>query len=78
MEIFRIYGKKWNWMLRSDHGTEFVMLFVLMIRTLFIWIQMYLQIKCNICNSVYVGETKRHLLVHQHEHLSGSILTETH
>ena len=32
--------------------------------------------KCNICNDVYVGETKRHLLVRQCEHLGKSILTE--
>ena len=32
--------------------------------------------KCNICNDVYVGETKRHLLVRQYEHLGKSILTE--
>ena len=32
--------------------------------------------KCNICNDVYIGETKRHLLVRQYEHLSRSILTE--
>ena len=42
--------------------------------------------KCNICNDVYVGESKRHLLVRQYEHLgkiswlvvmvSQSVLTE--
>ena len=32
--------------------------------------------KCDICNDVYVGETKRHLLVRQYEHLRKSILTE--
>ena len=32
--------------------------------------------KYNICNDVYVGETKRHLLVRQDEHLGESILTE--
>ena len=32
--------------------------------------------KCNICNDVYVGETKRHFLVRQYEHLGNSILTE--
>ena len=32
--------------------------------------------KCNICNYVYIGETKRHLFVRQYEHLSRSILTE--
>ena len=32
--------------------------------------------KCNICNDVYLGETKRHLLVRQYEHLGKSILTE--
>ena len=32
--------------------------------------------KCNICNDVYISETKRHLLVRQYEHLSRSILTE--
>ena len=32
--------------------------------------------KCNICNDVYIGETTRHLLVRQYEHLGRSILTE--
>ena len=32
--------------------------------------------KCNICNDVYVGESKRHLLVRQYEHLGKSVLTE--
>ena len=32
--------------------------------------------KCNICNDVYIGETKRHLLVCQYGHLGRSILTE--
>ena len=32
--------------------------------------------KCNICNDVYIGETKRHPFVRQYEHLSRSILTE--
>ena len=32
--------------------------------------------KCNICNDAYIGETKRHLLVRQYEHLGKSILTE--
>ena len=32
--------------------------------------------KCNICNDVYVGETKLHLLVRQYEHLEKLILTE--
>ena len=32
--------------------------------------------KCNICNDVYLGETKRHLLVRQYEHLGKSILAE--
>ena len=32
--------------------------------------------KCNIFSDVYVGETKRHLLVRQDEHLGKSILTE--
>ena len=31
--------------------------------------------KCNICNDVYIGETKRHLLVREFEHLGKSILT---
>ena len=30
----------------------------------------------NIYNDVYIGETKRHLLVRQYEHLGRSILTE--
>ena len=32
--------------------------------------------KCNICNDVYIGETKRHLLVRQYEYLGKSILTK--
>ena len=32
--------------------------------------------KCNICNDVYIGETKRHFLVGEYEHLGKSILTE--
>ena len=32
--------------------------------------------KCNICNDVYIGETKRHFLVREYEHLRKSILTE--
>ena len=31
--------------------------------------------KYNTCNSVYIGKTKRHLLVRQYEHLGLSILT---
>ena len=31
---------------------------------------------CNICNDVYIGETKRHSIVRQYEHLGKSILTE--
>ena len=34
------------------------------------------EFKCNICNDAYIGETKRHLLVREHEHLGKSILTE--
>ena len=30
---------------------------------------------CNTCNSVYLGKTKRHLLVRQYEHLGKSIFT---
>ena len=32
--------------------------------------------KCDTCNSVYIGKTKRHLLVRQYEHLGLSVLTE--
>ena len=32
--------------------------------------------KWNICNDVYIGETKRQLLLCQHEHLGRSILTK--
>ena len=31
---------------------------------------------CDICNSVYIGKTKRHLLVRQYEHLGTSIFTD--
>ena len=37
---------------------------------------LYLKYKCNICNDVYIGETKRHILVRQYEHIGKSILTE--
>lgn len=30
---------------------------------------------CNICNNVYIGETKRHLIVRQYEHMTKSVLT---
>ena len=32
--------------------------------------------ECNICNGVYIGETKLHFLVSEYEHLEKSILTE--
>ena len=31
--------------------------------------------KCDICNNVYIGKTKRHLIVRQYEHLGKSIAT---
>ena len=31
---------------------------------------------CNICNDVYIGETKHHFLVREYEHLGKSILSE--
>ena len=34
--------------------------------------------KCDICNSFYIGKTKGHLLVHQNEHTTLSILKERH
>ena len=34
------------------------------------------EFKCNICNDVYIGETKHHFLVREYEHLGKSILTE--
>ena len=33
------------------------------------------QFMCNTCNSVYLGKTKRHLLVRQYEHLGLSVFT---
>ena len=33
------------------------------------------QFTCNICNSVYIGKTKRHYLVRQFEHLGLSVFT---
>ena len=39
------------------------------------WKKVY-KLKCNICNDAYIGETKRHLVVRQYEHLGKSILTE--
>ena len=32
--------------------------------------------KSDICNNVYIGKTKRHLIVRQYEHLGKSIATE--
>ena len=32
--------------------------------------------KCDICNNVYIGKTKRHLIVRQYEHLGKSIATD--
>ena len=32
--------------------------------------------KCDICNNVYVGKTKRHLIVPQYEHLGKEIATD--
>ena len=32
--------------------------------------------KCNICNDVYIGETKSHFLVREYEHLGKSIFTK--
>ena len=34
------------------------------------------KLKCNISNDVYVGETKRHILIRQYEHLGKTILTK--
>ena len=31
---------------------------------------------CDTCNSVYLGETKRHILVRQYEHLGIAIFTD--
>ena len=32
--------------------------------------------KCDICNNVYIGKTKRHLIVRQYQHLGKSIATD--
>ena len=32
--------------------------------------------KCNICNDVYIGETKRHFIVREYEHLGKSVVTQ--
>ena len=32
--------------------------------------------KCDICNNVYIGKTKRHLIARQYEHLGKSIATD--
>ena len=32
--------------------------------------------KCDICNNVYIGKTKRHLIVRQYEHLGKLIATD--
>ena len=37
---------------------------------------MLYKFKFDTCNSVYIGKTKWHLLVHQYEHLGFSVLTE--
>ena len=38
-------------------------------------ISKFCKFKCNICNDVYIGETKRHFLVREHEQYGKSILT---
>ena len=37
---------------------------------------LFINITAIICNDVYIGEKKHHLLVRQYEHLGRSILTE--
>ena len=32
--------------------------------------------KCDICNNVYIGKAKRHLIVRQYEHMGKSIATD--
>ena len=38
--------------------------------------QNQVKFKCDTCNSVYTGKTKRHLLIRQYEHLGLSAFTE--
>ena len=39
-------------------------------------IQKCYKYKCDICNNVYIGKTKHHLIVRQYEHLGKSIATD--
>ena len=75
-EIFRTCKKNLtvNIIFNSSIGIRNVFRFKDIIPT-FMNSKVVYKFKCNICNDVYLGETKRHLLVRQYEHLGKSILT---
>ena len=60
----------------SSHQTESETLFFLKTIPTFMNSEVVYKFKWSICNDVYVGETKRHLLVRQYKHLGKSILIE--
>ena len=76
-EIFRTCKKnlKVNVIFKSPNRIRNAFLFKDIIPTIMNSKVVY-RFKYNICNDVFVGKTKHHLLVRQYEHLRKSILTE--
>ena len=76
-KIFRTCKKnlKVNAIFKSSNRIRNAFRFKVKIST-FMNSKLIYKFKCNICNDVYVGETKRHLLVRQCKHLGKSIVTE--
>ena len=74
-EIFRTCQKniKWNVVFRSSNRIRNAFQFKDQIPK-YINAKVIYKFKCNICNDVYISETKRHFL--EYEHLGKSILTE--
>ena len=76
-EIFRTYKKnlKVHVFFKSSNRIRNAFLFS-DINPTFMNSKVVYKFQCNICNDVYVGETKRHLLVRQYEDLGKLVLTE--
>ena len=76
-EIFRTCKKhlKVNVIFKSSNRIRNASHFKVKIPT-FMNSKLIYKFKCNICNGVYVDETKLHLLVRQYRHLGKSIVTE--
>ena len=66
---------KWNVVFRSTNRIRNVFRFKYQIPK-YMNAKVIYKFKWNICNDVYIGETKRHFLVREYEHLGKSILTE--